>query len=201
MKKLILFSGGLDSATLLAQEADADTFALFFNYGQKAFTAEYQAVKAFTEQYHVQLICKNITEIFCESDCTLLNKKVEKPVTYTHTELEFRNGVFLSCAISTAMQLFPTEEVSIMLGLIQIQMPYADCSATFIQLYDQLAQVCSNNKISVKAPFLDLGKDKVLSLARTLNLEVNKTWSCYDGQTQPCGLCDACIDRKILGVL
>jgi 7-cyano-7-deazaguanine synthase len=41
----------------------------------------------------------------------------------------------------------------------------------------------------------------VLAEAHRINLDINKTWSCYDGKEKPCGVCDACIDRKILGVL
>ena len=201
MKKLILLSGGLDSATLFAKEANSDTIALFFNYNQKAFTAELSAVKALTQQYNVPLICRDITEIFQTSQCTLLKTSTDEPVSFSNTELEFRNGVFLSCAISVAMQLFCNEEVVIMIGLIKIRVPYADCSNDFILLYDKIAKLCSNGKISISAPFIQVGKDVVLAEANKLNLDISKTWSCYNNKEKPCGVCDACIDRKILGVL
>jgi 7-cyano-7-deazaguanine synthase len=115
--------------------------------------------------------------------------------------LEFRNGVFISYAISVAMQLFPLEEVEIMLGLIHINVPYMDCSNTFISLYDKIAKLCSNGKISISAPFINIGKDVIVKKAKELNLNISDTWSCYDNKDKPCGKCDACIDRKILGVL
>jgi 7-cyano-7-deazaguanine synthase len=88
-----------------------------------------------------------------------------------------------------------------MLGLIQIRVPYADCSQDFVQLYDNIANLCSKGKIKVLAPFIEMGKDKVLEEALKLKLDVHKTWSCYSNKENPCGSCDACIDRKILGVL
>jgi 7-cyano-7-deazaguanine synthase len=201
MKKIILLSGGLDSATLLAKEADNNTVALFFNYGQKAITAEQSAVIALAQQYGVSIIIRDISEIFKTSPCTLLSTSKEDPVSFSNTELEFRNGIFISCAISLAMQLFPNEEVLIMLGLIQIRVPYADCSQDFVQLYNSIAEVCSKGRIKVLAPFIKIGKDKVLEEALRLKLDVHKTWSCYSNKENPCGVCDACIDRKILGVL
>lgn len=200
MKKIILLSGGLDSATLLAHQADENTLALFFNYNQKALSSEIKAVNKIAQTYNVPILYRDITEAFKESACTLLKTSSEFP-GHGSTELEFRNGVFLSHAISLALQLFPAEEVEIMLGLIKLHVSYSDCSFKFLDLYNNIAQLCSNNKITISAPFIEKGKDEVLAIAKQTGLNIQETWSCYTEAEKPCGMCDACIDRITLGVL
>lgn len=199
MKKIILLSGGLDSATLLAQEVDNNTIALFFNYGQRSLPHELCTVENLSKKYNVPLIKRNIVDVFKSSECTILAIS-DKFTEQGTTELEFRNGVLLSCAISIAKQLFPKEEVEILLGVTKQTVDYSDCSPRFVELYNELAKFCSNNKISIKAPFLNKNKKDVFELTKELKLDPKDTWSCYNNNEKPCLACAACIDRISLGL-
>lgn len=200
MKRLILLSGGLDSSTLLASFAgDKNTTALFFNYGQRSFPHEIQKVEILTTKYNVPLLQRNIVDVFVSSECTILAAS-DRFTEQGTTELEFRNGVLLSCAISIAKQLFPDEEVEILLGVTKQAVDYSDCSPKFIELYNELAKFCSNNKISIKAPFLNIYKRDVFKLTKELKLDPKDTWSCYNNNEKPCLACAACTDRISLGL-
>ena len=200
MKRIILLSGGLDSATLLALVAnDKNINALFFNYGQKSLPHELQTVEKLTKKYDVPLYKRNIVDVFTSSECTILATS-DKFTEQGTTELEFRNGVLLSCAISVAKQLFPTEDVEILLGVTKQYVSYSDCSPEFIELYNKLAQLCSNNKISIRAPFLYKEKKEVFELTKKLSLDPKDTWSCYNNNEKPCLACAACADRIRLGL-
>jgi 7-cyano-7-deazaguanine synthase len=200
MKRLILLSGGLDSATLLVSyKQSKNTYAIFFDYGQRALTHELQKAEMLTAKYDVPLIKRNIVDVFTSSGCTILATS-DRFTEQGTTELEFRNGVLLSCAISVAKQLFPTEDVEILLGVTKQYVSYSDCSPEFIELYNKLAQLCSNNKISIRAPFLYKEKKEVFELTKKLSLDPKDTWSCYNNNETPCLACAACADRISLGL-
>ena len=55
--------------------------------------------------------------------------------------------------------------------------------------------VANYSPISVKAPFINLSKDQILSLGIRLNLDYSKTWTCYEGKELACGECGSCMER------
>lgn len=212
MKRIVLLSGGLDSTTLLfqsvAERGKHDCAALFFDYGQKSREREREAVAAVCRDvpwYEV-----NISSVFARSKCSLVDKfrsvtEVVKDGSRTEyrspdTEAEFRNGVMIAAAISVGMQIFPREEAEIALGAIKTREPFPDCSAEFVGKMDEAARLCSHGNIRVIAPFLGMGKDEIKQLALRLGVPISRTWSCYEGRAEPCGVCPACLDRKILEV-
>lgn len=212
MKRIVLTSGGLDSATLLfisqREMGTDDVVALFFDYGQKARKAERRAVRDLIGES--KLIEKDIADLFQESNSSLIctDKLITKTRTMgdhteiesKETEVEFRNGLMLAIAISLAMQLYPTEEVEIAYGAIRTREPYPDCSYDFVRYYNDLASLCSNGRIRIVAPFLAMGKDNIKDLAREYGVPTERTWSCYEEGDMPCGICPACLDRKIVEV-
>lgn len=212
MKRIVLTSGGLDSATLLfisqKEMGTDDVVALFFDYGQKARKAERRAVKDLVGES--KLIEKDIADLYQGSKSSLIctDKLITKTrTTGDHTEIEnqeteveFRNGLMIAIAISLAMQLYPTEEVEIAYGAIRTREPYPDCSYDFVRCYNELASLCSNGRVRIVAPFLAMGKDNIRDLAMEYGVPTEKTWSCYEGGNNPCGICPACLDRKIVEV-
>ena len=121
MKALVLFSGGLDSATCLAlaikKYGKENVTALSVFYGQK-HDKEIQAAKNVAEYYGVTLKTLDLALIFADSDCSLLsNSDKEIPhesyaeqLTQTNgkpvsTYVPFRNGLFLASAASIAISL------------------------------------------------------------------------------------------------
>lgn len=210
MKRIVLISGGLDSTALLYKSRKdlgaENVVGLFFNYGQKSYKQEIRAVAQLTGG--IEVVVKDITDLFSDSrssliDETLLITKMVKgfdgyEFVSERTEVEFRNGVLISCAISLAMQLFPTEGVEIAYGATKMREPYIDCTDAFVSKFDGLSSLISGGRIHVIAPFLEKGKDEVWEIAKECGVPIFATWSCYDGGDSPCGRCPACLDRKIL---
>lgn len=213
MKNIVLLSGGLDSAVVLyGLKADkADITAVFFNYGQKAYAKERDAATHISASFGVQLRQINICNMLQYSRSSLVNAnsgeitelKIEgsrHEYVSKNTEVEFRNGLMLSACISLAMQLYPEETVFVYCGAAKTREPYPDCSVIFTEHMNLLASYVSGGKITVKAPLIELGKDEIADRARALGVPIQRTWSCYDGKPEPCGICPACLDRKILGI-
>lgn len=199
MKRIVLASGGLDSSTLLAILPKEDTVALFFNYGQRCANQERKALHGITEKLGIPLVERDITDVFRSSKSDIILQKATKNNEKQH-EIESRNFVFVALATSIATQLFPNETVKVMLGLIKIGFPYPDCSAEFVEKCRELSNLCTGGKVTIEAPFADIGKDEVLMRLKDSKILPKETWSCYYGENEPCGSCPACIDRKILGV-
>lgn len=211
MKGILLFSGGMDSATLLYDliRQGQEITPVFFNYGQKAYKREKQAVENICKELGLKYIEIDITGAFAKHNNALLENskevvaEVKKIGNHTEikggqNELKFRNGVFISVALSLAMELFKNEKVAIYLAIIDCRTNYKDCSKAFVATEDYLCKLYSSCLISISTPYIDYGKDDVYRVAKELNVPIEKTWSCYNGGSEPCGICPACIDRKIV---
>ncbi len=212
MKALVLFSGGVDSTTCLAMAIDKygkdNVVALSISYGQK-HTKEIEASDKIAEYYGVEHIYLDLAKIFQYSDCSLLShsdkeipkdtyaKQLEKadgePVS---TYVPFRNGLFLSSAASIAL--------SKDCGVIYYGAhsddaagnAYPDCSDAFNKAMGEAIYIGSGNALKIEAPFVNMTKADVVAAGLKLNVPYEYTWSCYEGNDKPCGVCGTCLDRK-----
>lgn len=211
MNKIILLSGGLDSATLLYISLNGKdrVTPVFVNYGQKNAKNEYAAASAISESVGLKLLTVCIDDVFKLSNSAMLNQNSRElccivkngshsEILSENTEIEFRNGVLLSIGISLAMQLYKGEETEVSYGAAKTRCGFKDCDKKFVALYDSLARYCTNGKVQVTAPLANKGKDEIMALAKSIGVPIYKTWSCYNGGEKPCGICPACLDRKIL---
>ena len=210
MKALVLFSGGLDSTTILAmaveQYGSENVIALSMRYGQK-HEKEIQCAKDIVKHYGVEHIEYDMSNVFKFSECTLLkgNEKIptgsyaeqrkgnEKPVS---TYVPYRNGVFLSVATSIAISLNCD---TIYYGAHKDDASneaYPDCSEDFNDYISQAIWCGSGKQVKIIAPFIDKTKADIVKKGIELNVPYEKTWSCYEGGDIPCGKCATCIDRE-----
>ena len=211
MKALVLFSGGLDSSTCLAQAIEqygADqVLALSVSYGQK-HTKELEAAKAVASYYGVKLQTLDLAQIFADSDCSLLKgndaeipkesyaeqlaETDGKPVS---TYVPFRNGLFLSSAASIALShgcevIFYGAHADDAAGNA-----YPDCSTAFNDAMNTAIWLGSGKQLRIEAPFVGKTKADVVAEGLRLHVPYELTWSCYEGGDTPCGLCGTCRDR------
>ena len=211
MKALVLFSGGVDSTTCLAIAVDKygkeNVIALSVSYGQK-HTKEIQAAEKIAAYYGVKLKRLDLTRIFEDSNCSLLSsssdeipkesyseqlKKTDgKPVS---TYVPFRNGLFLSCAASVALSNDCTEIYYGVHSDDSAGNAYPDCSIDFNNAINSAIYIGSGNQLKVVAPFVSMNKAQVVAKGLTLNVPYQMTWSCYEGNEKPCGVCGTCRDR------
>ena len=203
---IILLSGGLDSATVLAI-ANEDGFAchaLSFQYGQRHLSEITAAV-------HVAESIGVASHIVTEIDLSLwggsaLTDDIDVPkgglqhgvpVTYVPA----RNTIFLSHALGYAEAIGARD---IFIGVNAVDYSgYPDCRGEFIEAFEQLANLAtkagtSGDEFSIRAPLLHMSKADIIRKGLQLGVDYDLTQSCYDPTSEnggPCGQCDACVLR------
>jgi 7-cyano-7-deazaguanine synthase len=204
---IVLVSGGLDSATVLAM-ARADGWrchALSVDYGQRhraELDAAARVARALGAVEH-RVVQVNLGA-FGGSALTDPSIAVPSapapgiPVTYVPA----RNTVFLSLALAHAEV---TASDAIFTGANAVDYSgYPDCRPEFIEAYERMANLATKagvegrTRVKIHTPLLELTKAGIVKLGRELGLDFGLTFSCYDplADGRSCGQCDACLLRS-----
>ncbi len=204
-KAVILVSGGLDSATVLAQARAAgyECYALAFDYGQR-HRAELQAAQRVADAggaKEFKVIELNLRSI---GGSALTDANIDVPdaggegipVTYVPA----RNTVFLSIALGWAEVLDASD---IFIGVNAVDYSgYPDCRPDFIAAFETLANLATKagvegHALKIHSPLIDLSKAEIIQLGTSLGVDYGLTVSCYqaDEQGRACGHCDSCYLR------
>jgi 7-cyano-7-deazaguanine synthase len=199
MKAVVLLSGGLDSAVLLAWAASRceKVYALTFNYGQRHAAREIDAARALAKQYGATWISKRLP-FMREFGSTLLymprNDVPMAALSGADTIVDFRNGIFIAIATGYASTY---QADWVYLGSHGGDRDvYPDCRPAFTDHMDRAAQAGTVSGVRVAAPFDLWPKSEVVELGRTLGVRFEDTWSCYEGGVEPCEQCGACVGRE-----
>ncbi len=206
LKAVVLLSGGLDSATVLAiaREQGYACHALSFDYGQ-THRAELQAAErvaqALGAEAHrwVQIDLRAIGGSALTDDSIAVPYEPSEgiPVTYVPA----RNTIFLSFALAWAEVLGAND---IFIGVNAVDYSgYPDCRPAFIQAFETLANLATKagvegQRLRVHAPLIQLSKAEIIRRGVALGVDYGLTVSCYqaDEQGRACGRCDACRLRR-----
>ena len=209
-KAIVLLSGGLDSATVLAiaRKRGYACYALSFKYGQR-HTEELAAARKLAKVLGARehKIARIDLRLFGGSALTddiavpkgrsLKQMGHGIPITYVPA----RNTIFLSFALAWAEVLECTD---IFIGVNALDYSgYPDCRPEFIRAFEQLANRATRigterrRRIKIHAPLLRMTKADIIRTGLTLGLDYGLTTSCYDPgpRGRPCGRCDACLLR------
>jgi 7-cyano-7-deazaguanine synthase len=207
MKAVVLLSGGLDSATVLAiaQSEKRDCIALSFAYGQRheiELTAARRIAQSIKVREHV--VYPLDLRVFGASALTA-DIDVPKdaagapgiPVTYVPA----RNTVFLSIAVALAEA---RDAAEIWIGVNAIDYSgYPDCRPEFIDAFQQVIVrgTRSGNERGeprIVAPLIRMTKADIIRRGAALGVDYSLTHSCYDPDREgrACGRCDSCLIRK-----
>lgn len=204
---VVLLSGGLDSATVLAI-AQAQGFAchaVSFDYGQRhraellAADRVAQALGA-VEHRIMRIDFAGIGGSALTDNTIAVPETPEQgiPVTYVPA----RNTVFLSLALGWAEVL---ECSDIFIGVNAVDYSgYPDCRPAFIRAFEQLANLATKAGVegtqhfTVHAPLIDLSKAQIIQRGVQLGVNYAQTVSCYqaDLQGRACGRCESCRLRR-----
>lgn len=199
---VILLSGGLDSATVLAiaNSQGYECHALSFEYGQR-HRLELQSAKAIANHLGVAShVCTTIDLAAWGGSALTADIEVPKegeelgiPVTYVPA----RNTIFLSHALGFA-EAIGSRDIFIGVNAVDYS-GYPDCRKDFIEAFEKVANVATKAGVegemfSIHAPLLHLSKAEIIQQGRQLGVDYSMTQSCYDPQAEgvPCGQCDAC---------
>jgi 7-cyano-7-deazaguanine synthase len=201
-KAVVLLSGGLDSATTaaIAKTDGYEVIALSFRYGQR-HERELTAASRIAEileisQHHIVDINLGSWGGSSLTDRTMdLPTDGIDPDIIPSTYVPGRNTVFIAIALSLAEA---QKASSIYLGINAVDYSgYPDCRPEYLQTYQNLIALSSKvgiegNSIQLIAPLIRNSKIDIVKQAIALGVPINETWSCYQGDSEPCGVCDSC---------
>jgi len=199
---VILLSGGMDSGVLLAWAGQryGGIHALSFDYGSKHAAKELAMAEALAKAYHARFVKIELPFMDALFSSSLLKSGDAVPdgsyteVSMVSTVVPFRNGIMLSIAVGYAENLkIDTVLIAAHAGDHPV---YPDCRGSFMDAMDQAAMLGTYAGVRVKAPFIDLSKEDIATLGRSLDFDFARTWSCYKGGQIHCGVCATCIERK-----
>ena len=207
---VVLLSGGLDSATVLAlaHEQGFEPYALSFRYGQRNIheLAAAEAVSR-TQRAAKHVIAQIDLREFGGSALTadIAVPKGRSTYDMSHgipiTFVPARNTVFLSFALAWAETLGASD---IFIGVNALDYSgYPDCRLEYIAAYEAMAHLATKagiegtQRLKIHTPLISLTKAQIVKEGLRLGVDYSQTSSCYDpGEDgRPCGACDSCLLR------
>jgi 7-cyano-7-deazaguanine synthase len=203
---VVLLSGGLDSATVLAiaRSEGYTCHALSVDYGQRHH-AELQAAQRVAGQLgaashktiHVDLTAFGGSALTDSNIAVPEHPSEGIPLTYVPA----RNTIMLSLALAWAEVL---KAQAIFVGVNAVDYSgYPDCRPEYIAAFERMANLATKSAIEgqplhLVAPLQNLSKAEIVCLGTELGVDYAMTVSCYqaDGEGRACGVCDSCRLRR-----
>ncbi len=201
-KAVVLLSGGLDSATVLAmaRAQGFDCHALSLDYGQRHH-AELAAARRIALALGVSDHKVLPLSLDAIGGSALTDNSIDVPeaggegipVTYVPA----RNTVFLALALGWAEVLGATD---LFVGVNAVDYSgYPDCRPAFIEAFEHLANLATRagvggERFQVRAPLIQMSKAEIIRTGTELGVDYALTVSCYqaDENGAACGVCDSC---------
>jgi 7-cyano-7-deazaguanine synthase len=210
-RAVVLLSGGLDSATVLAiaRNLGFELYALSFSYGQRHVWELEAAARVAASIGVVKHRVANIDlrifggsaltdEIAVPKGRSTDDMSQGIPITYVPA----RNTIFLSFALAWAEVL---ESSDIFIGVNALDYSgYPDCRPEFIAAFETMANLATKagvegrQHLKIHTPLIALSKAEIISTGMALGVDYGLTSSCYDPSASgaPCGECDSCLLRR-----
>jgi 7-cyano-7-deazaguanine synthase len=215
---VVLFSGGLDSTTILAlaKHLGYRCYALSVNYGQK-HSSELEAAKQIArllaverhEMIHLDLprfggsaLTDHSLHIPTSNDQANLNTKEPViPITYVPA----RNTIMLSLALAWAESI---SSLDIFYGANAVDYSgYPDCRPEYVRSFEVMANLATKagvesldpeNSFRIHAPIIQMSKAEIIRLGTEMGINYSQTVSCYQANMngEACGICESCQLRK-----
>jgi 7-cyano-7-deazaguanine synthase len=210
-RAVVLLSGGLDSATVLAEARSAgfEVNALTIRYGQRhavEIEAARRVARALGAARHVEveIDLRTFGGSALTSDLDVPKDRDEDAMTrgIPNTYVPARNTVFLSLALAWAETL---KAFDIFVGVNCVDYSgYPDCRPEYLRQFEELANLATRagvegeGRYRIHAPLLTLNKEQIIQRGRALQVDYSLTHSCYDPTPDglACGRCDACRIRR-----
>jgi 7-cyano-7-deazaguanine synthase len=206
---IVLLSGGLDSATVLAiaHSEGFECHALSFRYGQRhvvELAAAERVARSLGAASHrvMDIDLRQFGASALTSDVPVPKKENaeqiggEIPITYVPA----RNTIFLSFALALAEV---TGASDIFIGVNALDYSgYPDCRPEYIEAFERMANLATKaavegRRMTIHTPLIRLTKSQIIQRGLALGVDYSLTSSCYDPDSQgrACGHCDSCLLR------
>lgn len=206
MKAVVLVSGGLDSATVLAiaRRDGFDCYALSLRYGQRhayELEAAERVVRALGAVRH-QVMSIDLSSF---GGSALTDTSIDVPEEPTDgipiTYVPARNTVFLSLALAWA-EVLGSRDIFIGVNAVDYS-GYPDCRPEFIRAFEATANLATKagvegQNFTIHAPLIDLSKREIIEQGIALGVDYGLTVSCYQPSDAgvACGRCESCRLRR-----
>jgi 7-cyano-7-deazaguanine synthase len=203
---VLLMSGGIESSTLLhllasqhrensttAYDINNQIFPIFANYGQRGHLMELKASQHMCDAVGVKL---EIIDLNMVGEFFRSRQKQKRHVPVPH-----RNFTLLSIALGYCSQLISESAISKMnlhLGLNQEDLnkpAYQSGTLEFVESFKSICRIL-DPKVTIQTPLIQYSKSEIIHLARELQVDLAKTYSCMTGRENHCGNCMQCKSRK-----
>lgn len=207
-KAVILLSGGLDSATVLAiaRSKGYECHTISFDYGQRhraeLDSAQKLSIDMGAKSHRVMNIDMRaiggsaLTDSSIDVPISGIDKD-EIPITYVPA----RNTVFMSYALALA-EVLQADDIFIGVNAVDYS-GYPDCRPEYISAYEKMANLATKagvegHEMHIQTPLIDLTKAQIIQQGIANGVDYSQTVSCYqaDDLGRACGVCDSCRLRK-----
>ncbi len=205
-RAVVLLSGGLDSATVLAMaiERGFECYALSFDYGQRhrsELLAAARVAKALGAREH-RVVSLDLTGW---GGSALTDSHIAVPTAPTTgipiTYVPARNTIFLSLALAWAETLAAD---NIFAGMNAVDYSgYPDCRPEYVAAFQTMARLATRSGVegaplTIHTPIIEMSKADIVREGTRLGVDYALTVSCYqaDGDGMACGICDSCRLRR-----
>jgi 7-cyano-7-deazaguanine synthase len=203
---VVLVSGGLDSATVLAIATQAGwrCHALSIDYGQR-HRAELVAARRVAASLHAHEHRLAVIDLRVFGGSALTDPSIAVPTAPSQgipvTYVPARNTIFLALAMAHAEVV---EADAIFTGANAIDYSgYPDCRPEYLQAFQRMANLATKravegHPISIEAPLVRMTKAQIVRHGHELGVDFALTVSCYDADAEgrACGRCDSCRLRR-----
>ena len=199
---IALLSGGLDSATAaaLAQEAGYRVIGLSFDYGQR-HRRELQAAADVASALNLAEHHTIAVNLAAWGGSSLTDAAIAVPTegvqegVIPSTYVPGRNTVFIALGLSLA-EARGAERLVLGVNAVDYS-GYPDCRPDYLEASQTLADLATKagregHGARLWAPLVNWTKTQIAQEALRLDVPIARTWSCYSGGEEPCGVCDSC---------
>jgi 7-cyano-7-deazaguanine synthase len=203
-KAIVLLSGGLDSATVLAIASQKfQCHTLSFNYAQRSLS-ELDAAKKLAVRYSASHQVIQI-DVGVMAGSALTDMAIAVPEKFTEgipvTYVPARNTLFLSHALAVA-EVMSSQDIFIGVNAVDYS-GYPDCRPEYIHAYEIMANLATKagvegKRLTIHTPLIDKSKADIVRIGDRLNVDYSLTVSCYQANSlgEACGNCDSCRLRR-----
>lgn len=197
---ILVFSGGLDSTTMLYEYEEHIALALSFDYGSNHNARELECAAYHCEKLGIKHLIIKLNFIKHLFRSSLLTGADDIPdgdyneENMHSTVVPFRNGIMLAVAAGMA----ENEHLSYVMLANHAgdHAIYPDCREEFVEAMDKAIEAGTYNGVHLITPYTNLTKTQIVQRGVALGVDYAHTWSCYKGKDKHCGLCGTCTERR-----
>ncbi len=205
-KAVVLLSGGLDSATVLAYARSLGyaCYCLSLDYHQRHI-AELNAAQKIAQTMKAVSHKTAQLDLSLFGGSALTDNSIAVPESASEgipiTYVPARNTIMLSLALAWA-EVLGAQDIFIGVNALDYS-GYPDCRGEYVQAFQRMANLATKSAvegktITIHAPLIDMTKAQIVQLGTQLGVDYAATVSCYQAnpEGEACGVCDSCRLRR-----